>query len=173
MKNFYSVLFAAFTLAAPQLKAEDAPKKAPSYLSVIHVINLSEIKQGNLATKASRDEKVKDFGTMLIHDHQKADHELTALAQKHKISVKTPESDAKQVDLDKGYVALSKLKAKEFDRKFAENMVAGHSEAIGLVETAMKNETNKDLQNYLSNILPDLKKHREHAEGLVKSVSAH
>ena len=55
----------------------------------IHQANLQEIEAGKLAQAKSNSQSVKDFAAQMVTDHQKADDQVRAYAQKHDIDLDT------------------------------------------------------------------------------------
>jgi len=58
-------------------------------VSLIHQANLQEIEAGQLAQAKSNSQSVKDFAAQMVTDHQKADDQVRAYAQKHNIDLDT------------------------------------------------------------------------------------
>jgi len=58
-------------------------------VSLIHQANLQEMEAGKLAQAKSNSQSVKDFAAQMVTDHQKADDQVRAYAQKHDIDLDT------------------------------------------------------------------------------------
>lgn len=99
------VLVSATTMLAPHATAQGAAHRSTGYsqspkamdsqiLSKLHQINLMEIQLGQLAQQKASSAKVKSFGERLVRDHQMADREVAALAQKRNIELVAPQPRA-------------------------------------------------------------------------------
>ena len=113
----------AASVASPALAAQQT--QAQRFASAVAKDSLAEIALGHLALEKSGDPQVKDFATMLIDDHTKANATLKSIAQEEKITLPDQPGEKLQKPMSK----LSKLKGKEFDRAYAKDMVADYKEA--------------------------------------------
>src|SRR5437868_15550104 len=57
--------------------------------SILHKVNKEEMDAGKLAEKHGTSSDVKEYGRMLIKDHQQADEKLTAMAKKANLDLNT------------------------------------------------------------------------------------
>jgi putative membrane protein len=129
--------------------------------------NLAEVQVGQLAQQKGESEGVKTFGGQLQKDHSAANEKVTALANKLGVTPPTEPNKKQKAIHDR----LSKLNGAAFDKAFAKAMVDDHKEDIGKFEkqAKKKNDPTADLAN---EILPDLRKHLEMAQSLVKDTQA-
>lgn len=77
----------AFPLVIPLGAAgakQAAPSEAASFLGQAAGSQQSEIELGQLAMQKAGNEQVKQFGTRLVQDHQKAQQEIRQLATKER-----------------------------------------------------------------------------------------
>ena len=122
-------------------------------------INLEEIKLGQLAQERGNVSHVKELGKMMEDAHSKSLAALTALAKTKTITVPTtPTENAMDA-----YKKLNDKSGKDFDKAYADMMVSGHKDAINTFEKASKNSEDADIKNWASTMLPDLRKHLDHA----------
>lgn len=143
-----------------------------TYASEIHVINLAEVKLGELAKSKGQSTGVKNYGAMLVKDHQANDDKLKDLAKKKNVKLESKEASMKERDLTAIYEKLQKDSAATFDASFAKEMVSGHEAAIQLVTDASAKETDTQLKSYLDETLPGLRTHLEDAKKL-PTMSSH
>ncbi len=143
-------------------------------LQQLHKIDQQEIMAGQLAEKKGSTQPVKDYGRMLVQDHEKADKQVMQVAQKEHVSL-TAKNDLPQTVREKDRVNKEKMEqvqrmsGKEFDRAFAQVMSNGHQEAIDMVKNAQANAKG-DMKNLLDQLLPDLQKHKDVADQILSST---
>ena len=100
-------------------------------------------------------QKVKDFGTMMVNDHSKANDEMKALAKSKGITL--PDSlDSKEQKVKND---LSAKSGADFDKAYVSNMIDDHKEDIKEFEDATKNLKDPDLKAFAAKALPTLKMH--------------
>jgi putative membrane protein len=126
--------------------------------------DMMEAHLGQLAAEQAANQNVKEFAQMLVTDHTSDYQQLTAAAGKASLTV------PKGLDAahDKKIAPLAKLKGAAFDRRFAQEMVAGHQQAIAEYQREAQNGQNADLKAYANQTLPILQKHLQAAQGLAK-----
>ena len=116
---------------------------------------MAEVELGTLAQEKAVNAKVKDFGSMMVKDHSKANDEMKALAKSKGITL--PDSiDSKEKKV-KSY--LSAKSGAEFDKAYVSNMIDDHKEDIKEFEDAAKNVKDPDLKAFAVKTLPTLKMH--------------
>jgi putative membrane protein len=128
---------------------------------------IAEIETSRLALEKSTSADVKEFATMMITDHSKANDELAAIAKKNDIEVPdttTLVKQAKEKILD--------MRDESFDTAYANNQVKAHEETIALFKKQADTVTDDkvkgatELKGFAQEMLPGLQKHLEHAKKL-------
>jgi putative membrane protein len=140
-------------------------------LAHFHHVNQMEIDMGKLAQKQSSNPAVKEYGQMLVNDHQAADKELTGFAKKQSVTIPMdkPKDDAEQKaqqDMKDMAAHLRTLKGKDFDTAFLQMMVQGHEMQLTKIDIAIGAVQNPDLVTILRDIKPVLQKHEDKAREL-------
>jgi putative membrane protein len=150
-------------------------------LRKLHRVNMEEVQAGQLAQQKGASKDVKDYGAMLVRDHQKADQDVKAVASKLNIDVDAKKMDAdRQMKADADHQAkhdakehkmdeLQKLTGRDFDRAFLQMMVNGHREAIDLVKRA-RNDVKPEVKDLLDKLLPDLQRHEDKANDILNKL---
>jgi putative membrane protein len=136
-------------------------------------VNQEEIKVGQLAEQKGSSSDVKDYGKMLVKDHQQADRELTTLAGKVNVDLNAMKMDqetrekreVKEHKMDQ----LQKMTGKDFDRGFAQMMVNGHRQVIEIVKNS-ESDVKPDVKSFLDKQLPVLQKHEDMAKDLLNKT---
>jgi putative membrane protein len=125
-----------------------------------------EVQLGELAQKNGASKGVKDFGSMMVKDHTKANDEMKALAVKKNITLPTTLSEKKQ----KMYNDLAEKKGAEFDKAYVSAMVDDHKEDIKAFEKEAQDGKDADLKAFAAEKLPTLNHHLETVQGLKETL---
>jgi putative membrane protein len=164
----------------------------------LHHANLEEIKAGQMAQTKASSPGVKDYGRTLVQDHQQADKQVLAMADKMHVDMnknmdmsdmdhskmdhskmdqsKTDQSQTSGMDhQDKMKMhqakmdELQKLSGKQFDQAFLSMMAEGHDHVIQMVQAA-QGTAKGDMKAMLDQMLPTLERHKQMAQDLMKKV---
>jgi putative membrane protein len=158
----------------------------------LHHANMEEIKAGQMAESKGSSQGVKDYARTLVQDHQQADKQVLAMAQKMNVDMKKDmdmsnmdhskmdhskmdHSQMSGMDHDKMKMhqakmdQMQKMSGKDFDQAFLTMMANGHEHVIDMVKNAQANAKG-DLKNMLDQMLPTLERHKQMAQDLEKSV---
>lgn len=128
---------------------------------------IAEIETSRLALEKSASADVKEFATMMITDHSKANDELATIAKKHDIEVPdttTLVKQAKEKILD--------MRDESFDAAYANNQVKAHEDTIELFKKEANTVTDDkvkgatELKGFAQKMLPGLEKHLDMAKKL-------
>ena len=98
----------------------------------------------------------------MIDDHGKSYKELSEIATQQGITTPKEPSAKKQAETKK----FAKLKGNEFDRQFAEHMVADHEKTIKLFKQAAGKARSEEIKAYATKTLPTLEEHLKLARAL-------
>jgi len=127
---------------------------------------MAEVEMGKLARQKGMSKQVKNFGAMMITDHQKINDFIKALAVTKNISIpKTPGADEQK--------ALSKLagkSGKDFDKAYIGYMIDDHKADIKLFETAAKKCVDPDVKSFAVKTLPILQEHLDAISAIKDSM---
>jgi putative membrane protein len=127
---------------------------------------MEEVQMGKLANEKATNQRVKNFGQMMVDDHSKAGDELKSLASQKNVTLPASMSDDHQKDMDD----LNKKKGKDFDKSYMKMMVSDHEKDISEFEKAAKNATDGDLKAWADKTLPVLRKHLDSAKAINSSL---
>lgn len=140
-------------------------KDASRFMVDAAMVNMAEIKLGTIAEEKAQSSRIKNFASMIVSDHKKASDKLQSLAQSKQVAL--PDSLDRQHQSDANDLRMKEGDA--LDQKFIDDMVDGHKEAIKEFQKAAKNVDNKDVHDYIKDLLPDLNKHLDSAEAIQDS----
>nr|WP_294946197.1 DUF4142 domain-containing protein [uncultured Mucilaginibacter sp.] len=127
---------------------------------------LAEVAAGKLAAEKATDPQVKEFGSMMVMDHTKANEELMAIAKTKNITLPTAPDEEHQ----KKAAELEKKSGKEFDKEYVDAMVDGHKKVASMLEDASKNCKDTELMAFATKTLPVVKAHLAKIEAIQKSL---
>ena len=165
-------LAGAATAQQPQPKPEtpEKPKDEFSdsaFLEKVNRINLFEVALGELTRTQTTNPDVMAYGEKMITEHQRLDAELAALAAKKQIKLpgKLTEAEQKQVE------DFKKLSGRDFDRKYVNEMVSGHTTAVDLVKKATASARDSEVRSFAVDSISHLEHHLKEAKELKEKVA--
>ena len=150
----------------PTYSGEKGTPTDNEFLTKFAEANHGEIELAKLADKHAQSERVKEYATKIIRDHQMLHDRLAGLLKTANIGI-VAGTDRKIRD---EVQRLSKLNAAEFDAAFIKRMVDDHKEAISLFEGQVQNGKNADISSFARDTLPSLRDHLKGAEKLQKEA---
>ena len=107
-----------------------------------------EVQWGQWAAQNGQSADVKKFGNRMVADHSKANNELTALAQKKGVGIKSEKVKGKWTS-DKDYMAM---------------MVKDHQEDWAEFQAEAKNGSDPDVKKFAADTSKVVQKHLELAK---------
>ncbi len=137
-----------------------------TFLQEAYAGGLKEVAASEQAKEKSSMKETKDVADMMISAHTEMNNQIKGIATAKKVTVPAtlPQADAEQLN------SSSAKTGKEFDKAYATALVDDHKKTIALFEKEVKEGKDADVKNLAQMALPDLKKHLEHAEQLVKKT---
>ena len=128
---------------------------------------LFEVEAGKQAETESNDQRVKDFGNMLVTDHTAADLKLRSLAASKDITLPNSPSVGQMAEKAK----LDVLTGDTYDKSFIHGQIKAHQQAIALFQKEIASGQDADARAFASSTLPTLKKHLKEARALAAAES--
>jgi putative membrane protein len=126
---------------------------------------LMEVQAGQIAQQNAMNQRVKDFGAMMVTDHSKANDELKSLMSGRGLVI----SDSLPADKKKEIDAMNKLKGKAFDQHYVNMMVEDHEKDVAEFKKQSTSAEDAQLRNWVANTLPVLQKHLDSIQAIKKS----
>jgi len=127
---------------------------------------LMEVELGRLAQQKATNARVKEFGSMMVTDHSKANDELKSLAQSKGITLPATMKDEHQ----KHVKDLSEKSGADFDKAYMKIMVDDHKEDVDDFEDCSKDGKDADVKVFATKTLPVLQKHLASAKSIHDAV---
>ena len=127
---------------------------------------LLEVELGQLAQQKAVTQRVKDFGSMMVRDHSKANEDLkNAVSGKIALSSTIPDQYQKHIN------ELRDEKGLEFDKEYIKMMVDDHEKVIRKFEDIAKESTDPAVRDFAKNTLPTLYTHLDSAKAIRNDLS--
>lgn len=134
------------------------------------VMGTAEIELGRLAQQRGSHADVKEFGSMMVREHQMAADELKPIAARantgRETAAKADNHDAHQENIEE----LSKLSGREFDLKYMEEMIDDHEKGIEDLEGKAENASDPDVKAWATKTLPKMREHLERAKTIKETL---
>lgn len=127
---------------------------------------MMEVQLGNYAQQNAASQRVKDFGSMMVRDHSKANDELKSIVSNKGVTLPTTVMGEEMEDMNK----LMKKTGKDFDKAYMDMMVEDHKKDINEFEKAANNVMDADVKAWASKTLPVLRIHLDSAQAINKAV---
>ena len=155
------------TLAAVGIAhATSLSKTDQQFLIMAAKTDMTEAHEGEIAANQTSRTDVKEFAKTLIQDHTESYQHLTELAAKTGISIPKGINSAKVPTI----VQLVHLKGANFDRRFVDDEIAAHRQAIAVFKREAEHGQDADVKAYAAKMVPILEKHLHLAEDCAKAT---
>lgn len=131
-----------------------------------------DIRYAHLALALSEDAAVREFAQTMIRDHGAVNERVVALAKKLNVQARDNAlSRQLQEDAGRKIDELSRLRGREFDRRYATNELEYHRTVNGVVADAfIPNIENAEVKAAFEAALGIFRGHERHAEQVVSRV---
>lgn len=126
--------------------------------------HMKEVQLGQLAQTNSTNQRIKEFGAMIVKDHETGNEKLKALAASKNVTLPDSISNQQQKEKEK----LQKKKGAKFDRAYIVMMMADHRKDILEFEKKANNAADSSIKAFATDNLPILNKHLDSAKNLQK-----
>jgi putative membrane protein len=127
---------------------------------------MTEVEISQVAKDKASNKRVKEFASMMVTDHSKANDELKALAGKKNVTLPTAVSDENKNKMDD----LKKKTGKDFDRAYMDMMEDDHDKTVNAFEKASGDTKDADVKAWVDKTLPTLRMHLDSAKAIHKMV---
>jgi len=141
-------------------------KSTSEFMTKVADVGMTEVKLGQMAQDKGSNQRVKDFGGMMVKDHNAAGDELKNLAGQKNVTLPATVSNDHQKKIDD----LNKKSGRDFDKAYMDAMVDGHQSTVNDFEKASKNTKDADVKAWIDKTLPTLKMHLDSARAIKKAL---
>ena len=126
--------------------------------------DMFEVAAAKLAQKRSKNLEVKKFAGEMIKAHTESTTGLKAAIKEAAVSITPP--DALPADLQGKLDDLTKADAKDFDAKYAGDMVDAHQDALNVIQRYAQDGDVPAIKAFAAKIAPTVEQHLQMAKGL-------
>ncbi|HUS03193.1 MAG TPA: DUF4142 domain-containing protein [Chitinophagaceae bacterium] len=123
---------------------------------------MMEVQLGQIAQQNAKSQRVKDFGSMMVTDHSKANNELQSLATANNVTITSDLKPEHKKHVD----AMSEMKGDAFDKHYMDMMVNDHKKDIGEFQKEANSSSNDAFKSFAAKTLPTLQKHLDSAQAI-------
>ena len=127
---------------------------------------MMEVEMGNMAAQNAQNQRVKDYGSMLVTDHTNAGNELKNMAAGNNIPVPASMMPEHMAHMD----MMKSKKGAAFDKAYMDMMVKDHQKDIDMYKKASMNLSDASYKAFAAKTLPVLQKHLDSAMAIHKKM---
>jgi putative membrane protein len=149
----------------PNVNTTPLSKEDSTFVMEAAAGGMEEVEMGNLAQQQASNQRVKDFGAMMVRDHSKANDELKSLASSRGITLPSTLPASKQKDLDN----MKKMTGKSFDQHYVSMMVTDHQKDVAKFKKQSTSGKDDQLKTWAGQTLPTLQTHLDSIQAIKKS----
>ncbi len=125
---------------------------------------MTEVKLGQMASEKGVNQRVKDFGAYMVHDHSAANDEVKTLAAQRNVTLPDSVSEENQKLINE----LSTKTGRAFDKAYIDAMIKDHKSDIDEFQEAGNKVNDADVKTFIDNTLPKLRAHLDSASAVKK-----
>ncbi len=169
----YLIPFVALLVATSAVSAQ-TPNDA-QIAAIVVAANQVDVDAGRLAASKGNDERVRNFGKLMMNDHTGVNQAAAELVGRLGV---TPEASPTSRELQDGgaknVARLENLTGKAFDVSYIDHEVAYHEQVLeALDQVLIPNAHNDELKALLVKVRPAFVAHLEHAKQLQSDLGSH
>ena len=141
-------------------------------VAIFDAANTADIETGRLAAERGSAKEVREFGAMLVRDHEQVRGLGRDLAKKLGVVPTPPADDQGARDHASAMKRLRALRGAEFDRAFLQHEAAFHAAVIDAVQkTLLPAVRNEELRALVVKVAPAFQAHMLAARNLEKKLA--
>jgi len=154
--------------AVGQASAALAPHDTGAFVSNLTQAGMYEIEAGKIAQAKSKNPEVKAFAKMMVTDHTAMDKAMAPLI---KAAGQTPADKLDQ--RRQGFIDnLNSATPADFDKVYIDQQVAGHQEALDLVDGYARDGADAGLKTGAADAGPKVQAHLDKAKAIQAKLSS-
>jgi len=154
--------------AVGQASAALAPHDTGAFVSNLTQAGMYEIEAGKIAQAKSKNPEVKAFAKMMVSDHTAMDKAMAPLI---KAAGQTPADKLDQ--RRQGFIDnLNSATPADFDKVYIDQQVAGHQEALDLVDGYARDGSDAGLKGGAADAGPKVQAHLDKAKAIQAKLSS-
>ena len=126
--------------------------------------NANEIDAGSLASAKATDGSVKQYGALMLSEHQQAQNELLPMAETKRVTVPTS-PDERHMAIKQ---QLSQMSGRAFDSAYIITQVNDHKATLEMFVNEITNGMDQQVKDYANKYLPHIQMHFNRADSTAK-----
>ena len=130
----------------------------------------AEVELGRIAQERATHPDVKAFAQELVRDHQAAGEELRRIATNANPNFPATVDDEAREELTELREEMAKLTGRDFDRRYIDEMIDDHQEAVDDLEDKAENASHAEVKAWAAKTLPTVRQHLERARSLKEAL---
>jgi putative membrane protein len=130
----------------------------------------AEVELGRIAQERATHADVKEFAAMMVREHQAAGEELRQIANTAAANATTPLRTEAREDLADLREEMAKLSGRDFDRRYIDEMIDDHEEAVDDLEDKAENASHPQVKAWAAKTLPAVRQHLERAKSIKEAL---
>jgi len=138
--------------------------KATDFVPAAAASDMFEVQAGKLAQKTSKNPEVKKFAAEMIKAHTQSTADLKAALASSGQSITPPA--ALPSDLQGKLDDLAKADPKDFDSKYADDMVGAHQDTLNVMQRYAQDGDVPAIKDFAAKTAPVVEQHLQMAKGL-------
>jgi putative membrane protein len=140
----------------------------PQIALITESVNSAEIEQARLAQDRAKDERVRQFASMMTAHHS------DARKKQSELKLDEAESPLSRQLVTESKATLEQLRTKvgaDFDRAYMQAQVEAHQKALSTIQNDLRpNARHADLRAYLEELAPQVSQHLEQARATQQAL---
>lgn len=151
-----------------QVQAEDnnEPESVEDFVKEAASGGLMEVELGKYAQQNAQNNRVKNFGAMMVRDHQAANDELKTIATGKNLTVPTVMENNHMNKVEE----LKKETGMNFDKKYMDEMVDDHEKDIDKFRKQAENGKDPEIKAFAAKTLEVLVMHQDSARSIKEAL---
>ncbi len=114
-----------------------------------------EVQLSELALQKDPTPAIREYASMMVEDHKKANEDLKALAAQKNITLPATLGE----DNQEAYNDMAKLSGTDFNKKYVDKMLSSHQKTVDLFKEAADDNDDAELKAFAAKTLPTLQMH--------------
>ena len=137
-----------------------------NYVAMASVSNNAEIMAGQVAAAKGNSAMVKNYGSLMVSEHNLAQTDLKNRASGAGLSV----ADTVDAEHRALMTRLNSLTGYSFDTAYINSQIKDHQKTIDLFQTEINGGKNQQIRSYASEYLPHIQMHYNRADSIRRAL---
>lgn len=146
----------------------------PEIAMVMRVVNLDEVREGQIAREKAAEPSVRDFASMMVSDHNAANNQAEAAFFKiDLVSADSPLS--RQLDAESGTSSenLRNITGRAFDRAYMQREIQLHQNVLNIIDTQLlPHAKKKQVKQQVNTMRTAVQGHLTKAQQVAQTIPA-